>query len=489
MDVITGGLPAEFGNRLAAVVDITTKSGSQAPGGVLDLNYGSFNTFSPQATYGGSADGGRFRYFVSGAYSSTDRGLDTPEPANAADQIRGGTQAIHDASSSDNQFTKLDWDVSANDTLMLTAFNAQRTFQIPNYPASFQPGDAFFGPNTVDAFGNVGGAVWTPSTTDDYQIESNDYVEAAWRHRFQDDATLQIAPYVKIASVLFAGDPSQDLMAIQAGSATSPVTADSFSEDRDTTNLGMQGDYSVRPNEANAIKAGFQVQAAEAHGPVAIEFQTTGQSVSSTGQNGSDHDYQESGYVQDDITLVRGVIFNVGLRYDAIQDLFADANSFDGMFQPRMGLNYCPWTQTKFHIYYGQLFQPAPAEDLRDAFSQVTGNLQPFDIKAEKDQYYEIGVAQQVGPQLLTLNTYYKDAVNLLDDTQLLNTAIDEPYNYAKGFVYGTEVSVGGKFLDHFSDFLTYSYEIAQGYGASGGLFALSAAELQTAESGGDNFW
>jgi outer membrane cobalamin receptor len=489
MEVITGGLPAEYGNRLSAVVNILTKTGTQEPGGFLDLNYGSFNTFSPQLAYGGSADSGRLRYFVSGNYTSTERGLDTPEPASEADQSQGGTDAVHDASTSNNQFAKLDWDVDGQDTLMLTAFNSQRSFQIPNYPGGFKPTDAFFGPNNSDAYGNVGSAMWAPADTNDCQLEGTDYAEVMWKHRFAGGSELQLAPYAKLSSVIFNGDPSADLQATLAGDSANPVTADSFSEDRATTNLGLQGDYTLHANEANAIKMGFQLQAAEAHGPISILYQSTGEAVTSTADKGSDHDYQEGAYIQDDITLLPKVVLNVGLRYDAIQYLFADDASLDGMFQPRLGLNYTPWATTKFHLFYGELFQPAPAEDLRDSFSQVTGNLQPYDIKAEKDQYYEAGVAQQWGGQLISLNTYYKEAVNLLDDTQLLNTAIVEPYNYARGYVYGTELSINGKFWGHFADFLTYTYEMAQGYGASGGLFALSKADLQAAQAGQDNFW
>jgi outer membrane cobalamin receptor len=487
MEVITGGLPAEYGMRLAGVVDITTKSGSQSPGGILDMNYGSFNTFNPQATYGGSTDGGHVRYFVSGSYDSTDRGLDTPEPASESDQTQGGTAAIHDASVGNNQFGKLDWDLDDRNTLSLTAFNAQRTFQIPDYPSSFEPTDAFFGPTNADAFGNVGGAVWTPSNTDDYQIEGTDYAEFMWKHRFMNDSLLQLAPYVKVSTVIFNGDPGADLQATEAGTTTTPVTADSFNEDRSTTNLGLQGDYSIHVNASNSVKAGFQAQAAEAQGPISVEYQTTGQSVSTTGQDGADHDYQQSLYVQDDYTPMRGVVVNAGLRFDAVEYLFSDAQSLDGLLQPRLGLNYTPWDETKFHVYYGKLFQPAPAEDLRDTFSQVTGNLEPYDIKSEKDDYYEVGVAQQWGAQLVSVNSYYKNAVNMLDDTQLLNTAIAEPYNYAQGFVYGTELSVNGKLPEHFTDFLTYSYEIAQGSGASGGLFALTPAEQ--AEASEDKDW
>jgi outer membrane cobalamin receptor len=477
MEVITGGLPAEYGNRLSGVVNILTKSGGLQPGGTLDLNYGSFNTFNPQLTYGGSADQGRLRCFLSASYSSTDRGLDTPEPASETDQARGGTDIVHDASSGNHQFAKLDWDLDEADTLLLTLFNAQQSLQIPNFPAGFLPTDAFFTPDFTDAYGN-GGSSWAPAGTDDYQVQGNDYAELMWKRRSDDGSVLQLAPYWKSSSVIFHGDPAHDLAAaylVPAPDVNNPVNASSFFEDRSVTNLGLQGDYSAHPNDANAFKAGFQLQGAEAHGPISVLSLSTGQSLTQTSTDDSaDHDYQESAYVQDDITVVRSVVLNVGLRYDAIQFLFPDASSLDGLLQPRLGLNYCPTDSTKLHLYYGKLFQPAPAEDLRDTFAGLgQGTLAPYDIKAEKDDYYEAGAAHQWGDQLLSLTAYYKDAVNLLDDTQLLNTAIAEPYNYAQGYVYGVELSVNGRFLQHGSEFLNYTYEIAQGSGASGGLFAL----------------
>jgi len=46
-----------------------------------------------------------------------------------------------------------------------------------------------------------------------------------------------------------------------------------------------------------------------------------------------------------------------------------------------------------------------------------------------------------MGTQLVTVNAYYKDATNMLDETQLLNTGIDQPYNFATGYAYGVEFS------------------------------------------------
>jgi len=80
-----------------------------------------------------------------------------------------------------------------------------------------------------------------------------------------------------------------------------------------------------------------------------------------------------------------------------------------------------------------------------------------------------------VGNQLFSLNGYFKDAVNMLDENQLLNTAIDQPFNFDHGYAYGVEFSIHGKIDDRWSDFANYSYEIAKGEGINGGVFSFPA--------------
>ena len=146
----------------------------------------------------------------------------------------------------------------------------------------------------------------------------------------------------------------------------------------------------------------------------------------------------------------------------------------DSSLQPRIGLNYMVTETTKVHAFYGRLFQPSPVENLRDTVQKVSGlaTLQKYDIKAEKDNYYEVGVAQQVTDSHVALiNVYYKDATNMLDDAQLFNTSIAQPYNFAKGYAYGVEFSLKGDISSHWSDYVNYSYEIAKGKGLSGGTF------------------
>ena len=66
VEILTGGMPAEFGNRLAAVVNIASRSGGVAPDGLVQLRYGSFQTIEPSAYYSRSV--GRFSFFVGGSY-------------------------------------------------------------------------------------------------------------------------------------------------------------------------------------------------------------------------------------------------------------------------------------------------------------------------------------------------------------------------------------------------------------------------------------
>ena len=58
LEVITGGFPAEYGNRLSAIINITTKTGSEKPEGKAEIRYGSFGTVEPSLEYGGSTQEG-----------------------------------------------------------------------------------------------------------------------------------------------------------------------------------------------------------------------------------------------------------------------------------------------------------------------------------------------------------------------------------------------------------------------------------------------
>jgi hypothetical protein len=313
---------------------------------------------------------------------------------------------------------------------------------------------------------------------------------------------LQTAAYYKYSNIRVNSDPTNDLLAATYVSQSSPA---SLFESRHVNNVGLKGDFTDRVNDRNLLKAGYQVQDSMAAGSLNVAtatnngtsvgtgtiqnypgtFPTYTPTFSNTADNSTARGLTESAYIQNDFTITKQLVLNVGLRFDAIQYYFrhtasGDVNSTDDQVEPRVGVNYFLGENTKLHAFYGRLFQPAPLEDLRDTFVNLNlGNpLSFYDIKAEKDNYYEVGIAQQIGAHVLSVNSYYKSATNMLDDTGLLNTSIAAAYNFTTGYAYGVEFSEQGQISSNWSDYLNYSYEIAKGQGANGGLFAVPTSQL-----------
>jgi outer membrane receptor protein involved in Fe transport len=500
MEVITGGIPAEFGQRLSAVVNIVTKSGPEKPEGEVELNYGSYRTTTPHLLYGGSNEAGNIHYFFSANYFRTDRGIDVPQPESYQNQTQGGKEAIHDTAYGNSQFAKLDWLISNEDKLSIILSNTQNHFQIPIFPSSFQSTDPFFQPGYTDAFGNQKDAAegptftYLPPDTNDRQFEINTFGQAVWKHTFSEKAFLQLAPYYKYTLIQVQNDPVNDLATANPSSPyyIPGANPSSFAENRHVNNLGFKGDYTWRAAENHLLKAGFQVQGSRADGTVAIQSAKdgVGDSIVDSTPNVA---YFESLYIQDDYTIARPLILNAGLRFDSAQFIFAGQRPSESMIQPRIGLNYMATDTTKFHLFYGKLFQPATVEHLRYNYDPSRGRfdtLNSYNIKAERDDFYEFGVAQQFfETQVALVNIYYKDGTNVLDDGQIANTSIAQPYNYSKGYAYGLEFSLKGQITEDWSEYFNYSYTIAKGKGGpeipeSVGYVFLDHNQIHTANAG-----
>ena len=94
---LSGGMPAEFGDRLGAVVNLTTRQASDHPDGTSQLRYGSYKTIEPGAAYSTSS-ATPSALFVGGSYQYSQRALDPPSvdpscttPARPAASSRAST--------------------------------------------------------------------------------------------------------------------------------------------------------------------------------------------------------------------------------------------------------------------------------------------------------------------------------------------------------------------------------------------------------------
>ena len=115
LTLLTGALPAEFGLRTAAVVDIKTRDGAFDGGGNVGVYGGSHDTFTTSAEYGGTIGGdckspmpGKFvkapppgscrpvtEYFFTGRYFTSNLGIENPTPE---------PEAIHDLTKQERGF-------------------------------------------------------------------------------------------------------------------------------------------------------------------------------------------------------------------------------------------------------------------------------------------------------------------------------------------------------------------------------------------------
>jgi hypothetical protein len=469
IEITTGGIPAEQGQRLSAMVNLITQSGPEKPQGDLELNYGSYGTLSPHLLYGGSNESGSLHYFISLNYNQTHRGLDTPQPESDSGLFQGGSDSIHNFSYGNSEFTHLHWLPDHQNQFSFTGFHSQTSFQIPNFPPSFPLSSSIFQPTFRDPWGNQD-YIYRPSATNDSQNETQIYLQTVWKHLFNEKSILQIAPFYKYSLMQVQNDPQNDLY-LRTIPTYSSIDLTSFQMNRYTHSLGLRSDYSLRTSSNNQIKSGLQLQASRAAGTTS--FQTDLARVPFT-DSSPNLGYLTSLYLQDEYSPASSVTINAGVRYDSTFFSFSGDQSSEFLVQPRIGVSYLSSDQTKFHIFYGKLFQPAPIESLRIQFNNTSSSFTPvqgYNIKAEKDDYYEIGVSREfLNQNVATFNLYYRNGVDIIDDDQLLNTSIAQPYNYDQGYAYGAEFSIKGQIDEDWSHFVNYSYGIARGKDRSGGI-------------------
>src|SRR6202161_1377367 len=119
MSLVTGALPAEYGRRTAGIIDITTKSGIQIPGGALSLYGGSHGTVEPSFNYGGGS--GSFSYLITGSFLRNDLGIESPD---------GRSNPIHDHTTQYHGFAYLEYILDDSNRLSAVLSSSVGDFQI-----------------------------------------------------------------------------------------------------------------------------------------------------------------------------------------------------------------------------------------------------------------------------------------------------------------------------------------------------------------------
>jgi outer membrane receptor protein involved in Fe transport len=472
--LITGALPAEYGNRTAGIIDIQTKSGVFDNGGVVSMYGGSHSTLSPSIAYGGSS--GHFNYFVSGDYTTNTLGIESPD---------GSADPKHDRTKQYHGFVFLQDILDQNSSVTAVLGTSNDMFQIPNQ-VGLQPGGVggIVGQGPLDPGGsgnfllNANGASAFPSENlDERQREITHYGLFSYLHSagsldYQISAigrysSLFFTPGTNVGDILYNGLAQtaykRDLSyGLQAEGAWHAFTGH-------TIRFGVlyQADDTLSRTSSRVLSTDSGGPGSPNPNPLCTDPTQTCQTSAvplTIADNGSKHGYNYGFYAQDEWQIVPSVTINYGLRYDAFH-----AFDSENQLSPRINGVWKPTDTTTIHAGYARYFTPPPFElvaspdialfDNTTVAADHTSNTP----KAERADYFDAGMQQKLFDNwTVGLDSFYKMSKNLVDEGQFGAPIILTPFNYAIGRQYGMEATLNYQ-SENFNAYANAAYERAVG--------------------------
>jgi outer membrane receptor protein involved in Fe transport len=147
-------------------------------------------------------------------------------------------------------------------------------------------------------------------------------------------------------------------------------------------------------------------------------------------------------YVQDEWRILPTLTINFGARFDIVDEF-----THESQLSPRVNVVWKPTATTTLHAGYSRYFVPPPFEIVSTttvaSFVGTTAApavLQNDPVRAERSNYFDVGVSQAIVPGLTVgVDAYYKIAKNLIDEGQFGAPIILTAFNYAQGRVGGIE--------------------------------------------------
>ena len=416
VSLLDGALPAQYGLRTAGIVDITTKTGHElGNGGSVGITGGQFGTINPNASIWGNQD--RWSYFFTANYLENDVGIENPTASR---------KAIHDHTNQVKGFGDISYLISDDTRLSLLFGATNNRFQIPNNPGQ-EP-----------AFGYLDTVDFDSAKLNERQQEKTRFGVLSLQGKLG-DTDYQVAAGQRYTSLNFTPDIAGDLIfnGVAAGvgrtNRASTLQADFATPlgDHHTLRYGLYGSFERALSSNNAM-----VFPADADGnqtsttPIAID---DGNSILAR---------TYSAYLQDEWSIGDQWTVNYGARADKY-----DAFRTESQLSPRVGVVYQATPDTTIHAGYSRYFTPPATEQISasniEKFQGTTnqvpnlGNNTPL---AERTNYYDLGISQNVTPSLtLGLDAYYRKVKRIQDEGQFGAALVYSSFNYADGRIHGVE--------------------------------------------------
>ena len=446
LEAVSGGPPAEYGDKTSLVIKVTTKSGLGAgkPTGSVYSSYGSF----------GSGVGGfrlavgnqKFGNFIAANGLNTSRFLDPPE-----------LHAIHDKGNEENLFDRVDYVINSADTVHVNFQYTRSWFQTPN---------------TIDNL-NIGVAdpiTGAPLPAQDQRALIKTYnIAPVWTRLISSTTLLTVGAFVRHDQ--FNYYPSANVFADGTGLIPGGSSA-TLNQDRKLTNAGLRSDLSYVKG-VNNIKLGGTFQ----HTFLTEKFNfgiTDPNFLTSLGcPNGnpapdpcavlppfdltrggalfpfSGHtDVKEVAlYAQDTITK-GNFAFNLGMRFDVYRGIVHDWQP-----EPRVGIAYnLKRTNTVFRVSYSRVLETPFNENLILSSVGATnpvvtdvigGSSLQAPLRSGQRNQFNAGFQQAFGKYAVVDADYlWKYTHNAFDFSTFGNTPIFFPISWKNSKIDGPSVRV-----------------------------------------------
>ncbi len=486
--LITGALPAEYGDRTGGIIDVETKTGLGAPGGHVSIYGGSHSEITPSFDYGGSS--GNLNYFVSGDYMTNTLGVESPD---------GKSDPQHDRTKQWHGFAYLQDILDEQSSITAIAGTSNDMFQIPNQsglqPAGIDgivglgPMDSGSGDFALRANGQTG---FPSENLDERQREITHYGIVSYLRTagafdfhvsvFGRYSSLDFTPGANVGDVLYDG-----------------VAQTAYKRDEA---YGLQAEGAYHLGDSHTIRFGVLYQADDlvSNTTSAVLPTAPGSATNSNpnplcadpantcqtsdipmmiADNGKKHAWSYGLYIQDEWKLLSNLVLNYGVRYDQFKAFDAE-----NQISPRANLVWTPTEMTTIHAGYSRYFSPPPFELVATTdvalFDNTTSAADHTDDtpKAERADYYDIGFNQKLTEAIdVGLDGFFKASRNEVDEGQFGAPIILTPVNYRSARQYGLEFTSTYSSGD-FSSYFNAAYERAVGRQIVSSQFQFSSDDL-----------